>query len=152
VSDVTFRTAVREDVPAIVRLLADDHLGSTRERATDPLPAVYYAAFEAIAADPNNEVLVACRGEAVVGTLQLTYTPSLSFQGRWRATVESVRTAAALRGQGIGAAFMQFAIERARARGCHVLQLTTHATRPAAHRFYQRLGFASSHVGMKLEL
>lgn len=150
--DVTFRTAVREDVPAIVRLLADDHLGSTRERASDPLPSSYYAAFEAIAADPNNEVLVACRGDEVVGTLQLTYTPSLSFQGRWRATVESVRTAAALRGQGIGAAFMQFAIERARARGCHVLQLTTHATRPDAHRFYARLGFASSHVGMKLEL
>ncbi|HEX6938072.1 MAG TPA: GNAT family N-acetyltransferase [Longimicrobiales bacterium] len=149
---LTFRTARREDLRAIVEMLADDALGREREQLGDPLPAAYGAAFDAIAADPNNELLVACRGDRVVATLQITYTPSLSYRGGWRATIESVRTAAPLRGQGIGRAFVTWAVERARARGCRLVQLTTHASRKDAHRFYERLGFRASHVGMKLDL
>lgn len=149
---LSFRTAEAGDVAAIVRLLADDALGAARESASDPLPASYHAAFDAIDRDPNNELLVACHGDEVVGTMQLTYTPSLSYQGGWRATVESVRTAAALRGRGVGTAFMAWAIARARARGCRLVQLSTHRTRTDAQRFYERLGFRSTHVGMKLEL
>lgn len=151
-SDLSFRPATRADVPAIVRMLADDELGRRRERATDPLPESYYMAFESIDRDPNNELLVACRDGVVVGTMQLTFTPSLSFQGRWRATIESVRTDSALRGQGIGAAFMRWAVERARERGAHMVQLSTNNARADAHRFYERLGFTASHVGMKLDL
>ena len=95
---LTIRVARRADVPAIVRMLADDQLGSRREAAADPLPDSYYTAFAAIERDPNHQVLVACHGDVVVGTLQLTFTPSLSYRGGWRATVESVRTDAALRG------------------------------------------------------
>ncbi len=146
------RRAEREDVPAIVRMLADDRLGGTRELVADPPPASYYAAFDDIAADPNNQILVACEGHTVVGTLQLTFTPSLSYRGGRRATVESVRTDAARRGQGIGTALMRAAIELARERGCVLMQLTTHATRTDAHRFYERLGFRREHVGMKLML
>ena len=149
---LTIREARRADVPAIVRMLADDDLGSTREKATDPLPASYYAAFAAIEADPNNHVLVACMGERVVGTLQLTFTPSLSYQGGWRATVESVRADSAMRGQGIGTALMKRAIEMARAKGCVLMQLSTHQSRTDAHRFYDRLGFTAGHLGMKLPL
>jgi GNAT superfamily N-acetyltransferase len=146
------RPADRTDVAAIVRMLADDDLGSQREAPTKPLPDSYYAAFDAIARDPNNEILVAVLDGEVVGTLQLTFTPSLSYQGRWRATVESVRADAALRGQGIGTALMRAAIERARAQGCVLMQLSTHKTRTDAHRFYDRLGFTAGHVGMKLML
>jgi ribosomal protein S18 acetylase RimI-like enzyme len=149
--DLSFRVAERRDLRAIVALLADDALGSRRERLADPLPQSYHAAFDEIAKDPNNELLVACRGEEVVGTLQLTYTPSLSYQGSWRATIESVRTASALRGQGIGAALMRWAVARARARGARLVQLSTHASRKDAQRFYERLGFTASHVGMKLD-
>ena len=131
-------------------MLADDHLGSGREDATDL--AAYEAAFATIDADANNELLVACIGDDVVGTLQLTFTPSLSYRGSWRCTVESVRTVGALRGQGIGTALMQHAIGRARARGCALVQLSTHQTRPDAKRFYERLGFQPTHVGMKLPL
>ncbi|MDX2170471.1 MAG: GNAT family N-acetyltransferase [Deltaproteobacteria bacterium] len=148
----TFRAARRVDLPAIVALLADDALGATRERVADPLPPGYLAAFEAIEADPNHELLVACLDDAVVGVLQLTYTPHLVQQGAWRATIEGVRVASARRAQGIGAALFDQAFARARARGCRIVQLTTDKRRPDARRFYERLGFVASHEGMKLTL
>lgn len=146
------RVAEPDDLPHIVRLLAEDFLGAQREAVAGPLPDSYHAAFAAIAADPNNELLVATIDGEVVATLQLTYTPSLSYQGSWRATVESVRTAASLRGRGIGAALMTEAIARARARGCGLVQLTTNKARTDARRFYERLGFTATHEGMKLSL
>jgi ribosomal protein S18 acetylase RimI-like enzyme len=146
------RAATREDVPAIVQMLADDHLGRMREQVSDPLPDSYYAAFDALTSDPNNELIVATAGERVVATLQITYTPSLSHQGSWRATLESVRTVSDLRGQGIGAQLVAYAVERAKQRGCRMVQLSTDKSRVDAQRFYQRLGFHATHEGMKLLL
>ena len=151
-TELQFRPGQREDLEALVRLLADDFLGEKREEFTLPLPASYEAALEAILRDPNNEILVACRGAEVVASLQVTYTPSLSYRGSWRATIESVRTARALRGRGIGTAFLRWSIERARERGCRIVQLSTNKHRPDARRFYERLGFHASHEGMKLEI
>jgi GNAT superfamily N-acetyltransferase len=150
--ELVVRAATRADVPAIVSMLADDELGSTREAVTAALPESYYQAFADIDADANNLLIVACMDDQVVGTLQLTFTPSLSYRGGWRATVESVRTTAGLRSQGIGARLMQHAIGLAQERDCVLMQLTTHASRTAAHRFYKRLGFKAEHIGMKLLL
>ena len=149
---VQFRPATQSYLSAIVRMLAEDELGSRRERFETPLPQAYYAAFEAIEADPNHELIVAESDGEVVGTLQLTYLPSLSYQGGIRAQVESVRVLQELRGQGIGAGMMEWAIERARQRGCHLMQLTSHKSRADAHRFYEKLGFTKSHIGMKINL
>ena len=52
------RRARREDLPAIVDLLADDALGRTREDSGPPLNASYTAAFDQIAADPHNDLFV----------------------------------------------------------------------------------------------
>ena len=149
---VTFRRARAEDVPAIVHLLADDPLGRTRERDETPLPASYATAFTAIDADANQELVVACRGPRVVGVLQLTYLPSLTYQGSWRAQIEGVRVDGAERSRGLGRALFEWAIARSRERGCALLQLTTDKTRPDARRFYEGLGFVASHEGMKLRL
>jgi ribosomal protein S18 acetylase RimI-like enzyme len=151
-TQLAIRTATAADLPHIVGLLRDDVLGRTRESADGPLAPSYVDAFEAIDADPNNELIVAFMGDRLVATLQLTFTPSLSFQGSWRATVESVRTAADLRGRGIGAALMAHAIVRARERNCGIVQLSTNKTRTDARRFYERLGFTATHEGMKLML
>ncbi|MFC0338478.1 hypothetical protein [Kushneria avicenniae] len=43
-----FRYATREDLPAIVALLADDEKGKTREQYCDPLPSAYSDAFDAM--------------------------------------------------------------------------------------------------------
>ncbi len=151
-ANTTFRTATHDDLAELVRMLADDFLGQQRERYEEPLPESYVRAFEEIEADPNNELIVAEKNGEVIGMLQLTYTPSISFQGGKRATVESVRVDERYRGQGIGREMMLWTIERARGAGCISMQLTTNSERDDAQRFYRNLGFTSSHIGMKLKL
>lgn len=150
--NILFRLATRDDLPSIVRMLADDDLGSQRERFEDPLPESYYSAFEQIDIDPNHELIVAERNGEVIGTLHLMFLPSVSFQGGLRAQVESVRVDKRFQSQGIGSEMMKWSMARAKQRGAHVVQLTTHKTRVDAHRFYERLGFKGSHLGMKLSL
>jgi GNAT superfamily N-acetyltransferase len=146
------RLAERRDVQAIVRLLAHDVFGEQRECATEPLPSSYYEAFAAIAADPNQELTVAELDGVVVGTLQLTILQNLDYQGGRRGLIEAVRVAGEHRSRGIGADLLRYAIERARARGCHLVQLTSDKRRVDARRFYERLGFRATHEGMKLVL
>lgn len=150
--DVRFRRARREDLGAIVAMLADDALGAVRESATDPLPDEYARAFDRIAEDPAQELLVAERGGEVVGVLQLTEIASLTWRGTTRALIEGVRVRSDARGSGVGEKLVREAIDRARARGCGIVQLTTDRSRADAHRFYERLGFHATHVGMKLHL
>ena len=149
---VTLRDARRDEVPAIVGMLADDMLGSAREATSDPLPASYYAAFDSLARDPNNRLLIAERGSEIVGTLQITFIVGLSRRGAKRALIEAVRIATPHRGKGIGEEIMRAAIEIARREGCAMVQLTTDKSRKDAHRFYEKLGFTASHEGMKLIL
>lgn len=150
--DITFREAVAEDVGRIVEMLADDVLGSQRERFEEPLPETYTEAFRAIDADPNNELTVACRGNRVIGVAQLTFTPYLTHQGSWRMTIEGVRACSSVRGQGIGSELIRYGIMRAKARGCRLVQLSTDKQRPDALRFYEGLGFTATHEGMKMKL
>jgi len=146
------RPATRDDLPAIVALLFDDESGRTREDPSVPLDPRYVAAFKAIDSD-SNQILVAAEldGE-VVGTMQLSFLPGLSFRGSWRGLIEAVRIASHLRGQKLGEQMILWAVEQCRARDCKMVQLTSKADRTAAHRFYARLGFVQSHVGMKLHL
>jgi len=150
--NIIFRTADVDDLSDIVRMLADDFLGAQREEYVDPLPESYVRAFKEIDADENNHLIVAEVDGEGVGTLQLTFTPSISFRGGKRATVESVRVDTKFRGAGIGQKMMLWAIEFAKGNGCVSMQLTTNAERENAQRFYRRLGFKASHLGMKLPL
>lgn len=146
------RDARREEVPAIVRLLADDPLGAGRESPEEPPPQSYYDAFDAMARDPNNRLLVAEMEGEIVGTMQLAFVRGLSHQGATHALIEAVRVLRERRGQGLGRRMIVDAIAIARERGCHTVQLSSHRSRTDAHRFYEGLGFAKSHVGMKLAL
>lgn len=155
-TDITIRPGRRDDVPAIVALLADDPLGRQREESTDPLPAAYWRAFDAMAAQGGNLTLVAERAGPgagdIVGCLQLTIIPGLARRGMARGQIEGVRVAAACRGRGLGERLIRHAIDIARREGCGLVQLTSDNSRRDAHRFYQRLGFVASHAGFKLPL
>ena len=151
-TDIQFRFAKREDLLAIVALLLDDPLGSQRETASNELQACYLEAFDAIESDPGNELIVAEKLDAVVGTLQITYTPHLTHQGSMRATIEGVRVSSAFRGSGIGTQMLQWAIQRCRVRECRIVQLTSDLTRDDAISFYKDLGFEHTHAGLKLKL
>jgi GNAT superfamily N-acetyltransferase len=144
------RDATAADLPAIVAMLADDKLGSTREDPEDMAP--YLAAFAELEADPNQRLIVAEREGTAVGTFQLSIIPGVAQRGLKRAMIESVRVATTERGTGLGTRMMRWAIEEARQAGCLQVQLTSNAERPDAHRFYERLGFVPSHVGFKLKL
>ncbi len=151
----TFREARRDDLPAILALLADDPLGKYREMALSgdaAVPEGYKTAFDVIAADPRNSLIVAEMDGKVVGCFQLTFIPGLTYKGGERATVEGVRVASDMRGLGIGKAMMAHAISLARARGCALVQLSTDKRRAEAQAFYRALGFVASHEGMKLAL
>jgi ribosomal protein S18 acetylase RimI-like enzyme len=151
ISSITIRRARRGDVGVIVAMLADDPLGSARERLEDPLPPSYFRAFEALGQAPNIQLVVAEDGDgAVVGCLQLCILPGLSSQGASRGLLEDVRVASHCRSRGIGEQLVQWAVAEARARGCKLVELLTHHTRVDAQRFYRRLGFEASHAGMTL--
>ncbi|MEV4760320.1 GNAT family N-acetyltransferase [Micromonospora sp. NPDC049559] len=151
-TEILFRPARRADVPAVVALLADDELGAAREVVSEEVDAAYWAAFEAVDADPRNVLVVAERDGDVVGTMQLTFIPSLTRRGGERAEIEGVRIRADQRGAGLGRSMITWAVDQARARGCALVQLTTDKRRTDAHRFYAALGFQASHEGMKLIL
>ncbi len=149
-SGLILRDAAAADLPAILAMLAEDTVPPARE--ADPSDPRYAVAFEAIDADPNQRLIAAELEGRVVGTMQLSFLPGLSFVGSWRGLIEAVRIARDLRGQRLGEQMILWAVEQCRARDCKLVQLTSSATRTAAHRFYARLGFVQSHVGMKLHL
>lgn len=148
-----FRKALRNDVPFIIQLLANDKLGQLRERIEDPLPHEYYEAFDRIQADANQELIVVVNDHhEIIGTLQLSFIQYLTYQGGIRAQIEAVRIREDLRGEGLGKKLFAWAIQRAKERNAHLLQLTTDKQRPDAIQFYEALGFKASHEGMKLSL
>ncbi|MFD0254077.1 GNAT family N-acetyltransferase [Streptomyces sp. NPDC127113] len=148
--DLEMRRTTAADIPAVVAMLADDPLGAQRESPDDLDP--YLAALERLDADPNQHVVVAVRDNRVVGTLQLTIVPGLSRRGATRSIIEGVRVHADERGSGLGTQLIEWAIDESRRQGCQLVQLTSDKTRIDAHRFYERLGFSSSHTGFKLQL
>lgn len=149
-SEFEIRRASEDDLPAIVAMLADDPLGAARETPDDLTP--YRTAYEQLAADPNQNLVVAVRDGRPVGTLQLTVVPGLSRRGSSRSIIEAVRVHSDERGNGLGTRLIEWAVEESRTLGCRLVQLTSDATRIDAHRFYERLGFEASHLGFKLQL
>ncbi|MEU1420175.1 GNAT family N-acetyltransferase [Kitasatospora sp. NBC_01246] len=145
------RTATRQDLPAVIALLTDED--GVTDPATVQVDEAYARAFAAVDMDARNELLVLDEGDGtVLGCLQLTYIPGLGRRGEERALIEAVRVRADRRGGGLGRDLLTRAVERARGRGCTLVQLTSHKRRTEAHRFYASLGFARSHDGFKLSL
>jgi ribosomal protein S18 acetylase RimI-like enzyme len=152
-SPLHIRKATEQDLPHIVRLLADDALGSGRESLSSSLSESYRIAFEAISRSPHIELIVGELGDGLpIALLQLTITPCITRQGSWRATLEGVRVASHCRGMGLGRQLLSYAIARAGDHNCRIVQLTTDKRRPDAKRFYESLGFEATHEGMKLAI
>ena len=139
------RPATPADLDAIVALAMED----AAARAT----ASHRAALDAITADARNEMLVVDGEDGrIAACLQITYIPGLGGGGGDRALIEEVRVREDLRGAGLGTRLVQAAIDRARDRGCRLVQLTSSKRRTEAHRFYGALGFEATHEGFKLLL
>ena len=148
---MNFRKATINDISTIIEMIADDELGSKRENFQTPLPAEYLKAFEKIDSDENQELIIVENDNSeIIGTLQLTFIQYLTYQGGIRAQIEAVRIRKDKRGLGIGKKMFEWAIERAKEKKAHLLQLTSDKKRPNAIKFYEDLGFVKSHEGMKI--
>ena len=146
-----FRKATKNDILLILEMIADDELGKKRENFQIPLPSEYQKAFEKINSDENQELIVVeIEDSEIIGTLQLSFLQYLTYRGGIRAQIEAVRIRKDKRGLGIGKIMFEWAINRAKARKAHLLQLTTDKKRPKAIKFYEELGFRQSHEGMKM--
>lgn len=144
---LAIRQATADDLEAILGLTAEDSMHYFDEPAgvTDR----QRAAIAEIITDAHQDLLVGELDGRVVCTAQVTWMRMLSADGGLYCQVEAVRTAADLRGRGIGAELMAHVEADARRRGAARMQLTSNASRTRAHAFYERLGFTASHVGMK---
>ena len=141
------REAGPADLDAIVALQREDVI---REVHEDDVPvATYRAAFDEITADAHQQLLVGELDGEVVATAQVTWVRRLTYVGGEMGVVESVRVRSDLRGRRLGERLMRHVLDLARERGAARVELTTNAQRDAARRFYERLGFVASHVGMK---
>ncbi len=150
---MNFRKAKASDLSIIVEMIADDELGKKREDFQNPLPQEYLNAFEKISVDDNQELIVVENENAeIIGTLQLSFIQYMTYRGGIRAQIEAVRIRKDHRGLGIGKAMFEWAINRAKDRNAHLLQLTTDKKRPEAIKFYEDIGFCASHEGMKMHL
>jgi GNAT superfamily N-acetyltransferase len=149
---LTIRDACEADLGFIVGLIASDPVADTRDPPLSDDAAQQWEGFCAIAADPNHALYIAEMAGEPVGSFQLSFLPVVARRGAWRAMIESVRVAPGHQGKGVGAEMMCWAIARAQERGCALVQLTSDANRPDAHRFYERLGFVATHTGFKLKL
>ncbi len=149
---IAFKKATKNDLPEIIRMIADDQLGRTRENYSEPLDDCYYEAFEKINNDPNQNLMVVLLDTEIVGVFQLTFIPYLTHKGSLRAQIEGVRIKSNKRGLGLGKKMMDWAIQKSKKEGAFMLQLTTNKKRKKAHEFYKKLGFEDSHEGMKYYL
>ena len=151
-TNLFIREAREADLPALIALFASDPLGGHGDTLDAEAFPRYLAAFNTIAASPDQTLYAAELDGAVVGTFQTMFTTSLTGLGSSSLIIEAVQTRDDMRGQGIGAKMIEYCIADARKRGVRLVQLTSNAARKDAHRFYERLGFKPSHLGFKMAL
>lgn len=149
INSLSHRKANIHDLRSIITLLLEDELGQTREHLNTTINQCYIDAFHRINTDPNQYLMIVCSENAIVGTCHLSIMPSLTFAGSTRMQIEAVRVSAKHRGQKIGEWMMHAAIDYAKSKDVSIIQLTTNIKRPRAKEFYERLGFETTHVGMK---
>ncbi|MCB5201751.1 GNAT family N-acetyltransferase [Neorhizobium sp. T786] len=152
VEDLLIRRAREEDLPALIALFSADDVGGHGD-TTDPAAFDdYLRAFNMIEASANEQLFAAELAGEVVGTFQIMFSRTLTGRGGLVMVIEAVQTRDDMRGKGIGATMVNYAIAEAARRDCRLVQLASNMARTDAHRFYERLGFAKSHVGFKMRL
>ena len=146
------RPATEADLPEILRLLLDDRATPSDFGELPPDAPCYLEALREMQASGHSCTYVAEVGGRIAGTFMLSFLRHLMRRGSLLAQIEAVRVDVRMRGGGLGTQMMRWAIDEARRRGCGRMQLTSNLSRKDAHRFYERLGFRGSHLGMKLSL
>ncbi|MBD8663474.1 GNAT family N-acetyltransferase [Rhizobium sp. CFBP 8752] len=148
---IIIRRARESDLSQLIAMFAADDVGGHGDTTDADAYDDYLRAFNMIDASQNEQLFVVERDGDVVGTFQILFNRTLTGRGSLSMIIEAVQTRPDMRGQGIGAQMIGYAIEEAKRRECRLVQLTSNAARTDAHRFYERLGFAKSHAGFKMK-
>lgn len=135
--ELTIRSATKEDLPELLKLLGQLH----GEEPHDAITKELKGAAEDVLSNPLRTLLVAEREGEMVGTLDLIVVPNLTRGGKPWGVIENVVVDVAQRRQGIGGSLLDSAVEIARGRGCYKLQLVSHQKRDAAHALYRHAHF-----------
>lgn len=151
-NNFTYRRAKITDLVRIIELLLEDELGQIREVRSSKIDEKYVNAFHKIDCDANQYLMVVENEFEIIGTCHLIFIPSLTFIGSTIMQIEAVRIAAKYRGQEIGSWMINQAINYAYQNGASIVQLTTNKNRLRAKDFYEKLGFETTHEGIKLYL
>lgn len=149
-SNLTYRKARREDLPALIELFLEDESPEFVALCQDK--DKHIQAFHHLDADPNQYLMVVLLGEKIVAACHLTFIPFLALIGGTRLQIQAVNVSSPYRKQKIGSWMMQQAIDYGRAQGAQTIQLTVSKENIAARKFYENLGFKDSHEGMRLRL
>jgi GNAT superfamily N-acetyltransferase len=147
--ELVLRGIERDEVAAAVALIEEATLSPGVE---DPARLDDY--WEAVleVRRRGGELLVATRGDDVVGMCQIIIFRHFQHTAGWCAELESVYVRSDVRGQGVGAALLVYAEDLARAKGCYRVQLASRNERTDAHRFYSRYGYVLTSQGFKKPL
>lgn len=145
--ELSLRTATVADLPLLNQLYAEmDREGLLEAGAIS-------AIWEQMQQFPNYNIYLAEQTGKAVGTFTLLVLPTMMHRGFHRsALLDSVAVRPALRGQGIGKAMMQMALELAREAGCYKVMLSSNLKRERAHGFYRSLGFEQHGWSFSLRL
>jgi ribosomal protein S18 acetylase RimI-like enzyme len=127
-------TEVTSVTPEIVEALS-----TLVPQLSSSAPAPTPAEIAEIAGSPATVLLVARDDDGtIVGSLTLVVFRAPTGPRAW---IEDVVVDTSTRGQGIGAALVGEALDRAASAGARTVDLTSRPSREAANRLYLRLGF-----------
>jgi GNAT superfamily N-acetyltransferase len=145
---ITLRQASAADIAAVLALYAQPDLDDGKILTVEQGVAL----LERFSRYPDYTLYVAEQDGEVVGSFALLVMDNLGHLGSPSAIVEDVVVAPDRQGQGIGAAMMRFALERAREKRCYKLMLSSNAKRARAHAFYESLGYERHGYSFRVDL
>jgi ribosomal protein S18 acetylase RimI-like enzyme len=137
--DAAVRRATPGDAEAVAHLLHD-----FQAEFEEPSPGVEALAERYADLIRNRDMTVLLAGDGPAGFAQIRYRPWVYSAGpQAHSYLEELYVVPSLRGQGIGRALMEAAMDMARNEGATHMELGTSETDTAARALYESLGFTN---------
>jgi GNAT superfamily N-acetyltransferase len=108
--------------------------------------------FKKMTQYPDYQLYISKFGNKIVGSFALLIMDNLAHFGAPSAIVEDVVVSENYQNRGVGKLMMEFAIEKAKTKGCYKMVLSSNQKRINAHRFYENLGFEKHGFSFVIEL
>lgn len=145
---LVIRPAAAEDLRAVLALYAQPEIDNGHVLPFGEAERL----LQKFARYPDYTLYVAEHEGRIVGSFALLIMDNIGHLGAPSAIVEDVVVDPARHGMGIGRQMMQFAMQKARDKGCYKLMLSSNARRERAHSFYESLGFERHGFSFRIEL